>query len=1079
MENGVDEEILPDLTNEDLKDLGVARLADRKRILRAIAQFDSSQPSELPGVSEEWKTRGERRPVTVLFADLVDFTGLSNRLGAEKTHAILNDYFGQVDRIIQDYGGHIDKHIGDSAMAVFGAPVAHTNDPERAVLAALDVHRAMERLSEECGEPLAVHVGIASGQVVASGTGSKAHSEFTVTGETVNLASRLDDLAGAGETFVSNAIRNAVPDRFSFSNRGKEKIKGFAEPIEIWAVEGLSETRDVSPSAQIVGREFELRQFLAGLEVCAQTGRGQGVLVRGEPGIGKTRLISEFGELAVRNGFAVHRGLVLDFGVGVGRDAVRSLVLSFVGLSPTAGTDERRKSAEMAVSEGLIPEAYKLHICDFLDAPMNSEERALYAAMDDQTRIAGRYCVVRALIENSTRDTPCVIIVEDIHWADRITQTYLSVIAETVAACRALLVLSSRIEGLVIDSNWLASLAAGSMATIDLQPLSQTEALELARQLGRDQGDAIEKLTERAEGNPLFLEQLIQNVAERSKETLPDTLHGVVLSRVDGLRLEDRETLQSASILGQRFSLEDLGGLLESAAIDCSKLIENRLLRREGNELIFAHALVREGVYASLLSDRRKALHRSAANWFADRDSALRAEHMERAEDPDAADAYLVAAKEEAALFHFTRALQLAEMGIGVAHDRHQVFRLLHIKGEILLDVSDLDNALIVFGELVETAETGPERCLALTGLAALMRLTDKQEDALPLLDEAQSLGEAHGMREELSKLHHLRGNLFFPMGRTEECFAEHQKALDYAKRMGLVEAEVRALGGLGDAEYARGRMREAHAYFEECLDLSRKHGFKRIEIANANMVGGGGTYYYLNDLEAALQASSYAAEIGEQVGMTRAALLAHVSISMILCEQAEFDRAEHHARIVFEMADQSGTRRFNARAAQLLGKIFIERGDRAMAVPILRDGIEISRETGVGYVGASLLACLARATDDAAERECALRDGKELLDQGCVSHNYFEYYCEAMELMLEMEHWADVEGYAKALEDFAGGEPLPRTSYFLARARCLSDFGAGDTGERLLSELKRLQAQAAAIGLLASKRKLDRALSI
>lgn len=143
LENGVEEDILPDLTNEDLKDLGVTRLADRKRILKAIAALDPNSESPEPAPTDEWTSRGERRPVTVLFADLLDFTGLSNRMGAEKTHAILNSYFGQVDKIIQDYGGHIDKHIGDSAMAVFGAPVAHTNDPERAVLAALDIHRAM------------------------------------------------------------------------------------------------------------------------------------------------------------------------------------------------------------------------------------------------------------------------------------------------------------------------------------------------------------------------------------------------------------------------------------------------------------------------------------------------------------------------------------------------------------------------------------------------------------------------------------------------------------------------------------------------------------------------------------------------------------------------------------------------------------------------------------------------------------------------------------------------------------------------------------------------------------------------
>lgn len=1077
-ENGVDAEILPELTNEDLKDLGVTRLGDRKRILKAIEYLDRpAEPADSPS-REEWTMRGERRPVTVLFADLVDFTGLSNRLGAEKTHAILNSYFGRVDKIIQDYGGHIDKHIGDSAMAVFGAPVAHTNDPERAVRAALDIHEAMNSLSIEWDQPLAVHIGIACGQVVASGTGSDAHSEFTVTGRTVNLASRLDDLAGPGETYVSDAIRQAVSDLVSLKNRGRENIKGFTDAIDVWSVRELSKPGEASTSARIIGREFELRQFAAGLESCRLTGRGHGVLVRGDPGIGKSRLIYEFATLAEKSGFRTHRGLVLDFGTGAGHDAIGSLVLSVLRLSPEAGGAERQKAAEDAVSSGQIPETDKLHLCDLIDAPLSEEERKLYAAMEDQTRIAGRHAVLKTLIENTAQTDPCLVVVEDIHWADEVTRAYLSVIAETAGGCPAILVLSSRVEGLAVDSNWLASLSARSMTTIDLQPLSASDSLELAKLLGKDNGDTIEKLTARAEGNPLFLEQLIRNVAERSKDSLPDTLHGVVLSRVDGLPFVDREILQSASILGQRFSMEDLKGLMQRNSVDCQALVGNRLLRPEGADFIFAHALVREGVYASLLSGRRKELHRLAADWFADRDKPLHAEHLERAEDPGAADAYLTAVRAEMAQFHFTQALQLAQKGINIAHDRYQIFRLLHAKGEILLDVSDMDTALTVFGELLETAETGPERCLTLTGLAALMRLTDKLEEALPLLDEAQALGEAHGMREELSKLHHLRGNLFFPLGRTDACFAEHERALDYAKKAGLIEAEVRALGGLGDAEYARGRMRAAHRYFRECLDLSREHGFTRIEVANANMVGGGGTHYYLNELDASLQASSYAAEIGEKVGMTRAALLAHVSISMVRCEQANFDDAEKHARIVEDMANKSGTRRFNARAAQLLGKLMIERGDRADAVPILRDGIEISRATGVRYIGASILASLSRATDDPDEREDALRDGKDLLDQGCVSHNYFEYYCEGIELMLESARWGDVEIYASALEEFTSAEPLPRSIFFIERARCLAKFGAGDQSDDTHLGLRQLQEQAGEIGLMTAKRKLEQALA-
>ena len=155
------------------------------------------------------------------------------------------------------------------------------------------------------------------------------------------------------------------------------------------------------------------------------------------------------------------------------------------------------------------------------------------------------------------------------------------------------------------------------------------------------------------------------------------------------------------------------------------------------------------------------------------------------------------------------------------------------------------------------------------------------------------------------------------------------------------------------------------------------------------------------------------------------------------------------------------------------------ERGDWAEAVPILREGIEISRATGVGYIGASILGTLARATQDPEERDSVLSEGKNLLEQGCVSHNYFEYYCEAMELMLEQERWTDVETYAKSLEEFTKTEPLPRTVFFISRARCLAEFGAGSTGQDLVAKAKRLRDQAEEIGLKTAKQKLDRALTM
>ena len=223
-ENGVDLAILRELTNEDLKDLGVARLADRRAILKAVTQISSDNANTAN--SGRSTSIGERRQVTVLFADLSNFTRLSTQIGAEETHAMLNRYFELVDKIIESYGGRVDKHIGDNVMAVFGAPIAHDDDSLRAVFAAIEIQEQMASLPTDFGDCLQTHIGIASGRVVASGTGSVAHHEYAVTGEAVNLASRLQDQAGPGETLISDSLFRAIAERVICERGGRNPDEG-------------------------------------------------------------------------------------------------------------------------------------------------------------------------------------------------------------------------------------------------------------------------------------------------------------------------------------------------------------------------------------------------------------------------------------------------------------------------------------------------------------------------------------------------------------------------------------------------------------------------------------------------------------------------------------------------------------------------------------------------------------------------------------------------------------------------------------------------------------------------------------
>jgi class 3 adenylate cyclase len=481
VENEIDFDALRHLTEEDLREIGVA-LGARRKLRAAIADLD--QATDLADMPAD-EPLGERRQVTVLFSDLSNFTGLSSELGAEATHILLNRYFETIDGIVEGYGGAIDKHIGDNVMAVFGAPIAHSDDPERAVRAALDIHAAMKGLSDDLGRPLTAHIGIASGQVVASGTGSEAHREYTVTGETVNLASRLQDQAAAGETLISDSVRHTVSGLADCAALGEVEVKGFAAPVPVWGLGGLRPVCAPSPLGLFVGRRSERRQFAGIVEDCLETGRGQALLVRGEAGIGKSRLIAEFESEARGEGFAVHKGLVLDFGVGKGQDAIRSLVRRLLDIPAGSGKTERAAAAEAAVSAGALADEQRVFLNDLLDLPQPVSLRSLYDAMDNSLRNEGKRAVVTRLLAKDAGRQPILVVVEDIHWANKLTLAHLAAMAATVAECPAILVMTSRVEGDPLTQAWRASTRGSPLTTIDLGPLRQDEAEVIAANLPR------------------------------------------------------------------------------------------------------------------------------------------------------------------------------------------------------------------------------------------------------------------------------------------------------------------------------------------------------------------------------------------------------------------------------------------------------------------------------------------------------------------------------------------------------------------------------------------------------------------
>jgi class 3 adenylate cyclase/tetratricopeptide (TPR) repeat protein len=1061
-DHAIDGATLPTLGADDLKELGVAALGHRKRLLAAIAELSPDRGERLPadqvtGVPLE----GERRQVTVLFCDLAGYTRLSRELDAEEVHDLLGRFFELADRLIESYGGTVDKHLGDCVMGVFGAPRAHDNDPERAALTALAIREAAPSVVDRFGRPLAVHIGIASGQVVASGTGSAGHREYTVTGESVNLASRLTDAAGTGAILISEEMHRVLPLRFARAEHGDLGVTGLSGPVRTWRLLGLSEA-DAAPRP-FVGRLSELNQFAGVLGGCRDSGSGQTIYIRGEAGIGKTRLVEEFRRRAEAAEFAVHTGLILDFGTSTGQDAIRSVVRSLLELPLGASDEDRAAAVDQALAGGLVAADRRVFLNDLLDLGQPTDLRSLYDAMDNRTRNEGKRATVAELVGQASTNRPLLLVVEDVHWADRLTLEHLASLVRTVAECRALLVMTSRTEGDPLDQAWRSEVAGSPFITLDLGPLRLEEATALASAFMETREEFARRCLERAAGNPLFLEQLLRHAEESAEAGVPASIQSLVQARMDRLEPADKQALQAASVFGQRFSQEGLQHALDQPSYDCAGLIAHYLARPQGEHLLFAHALIRDAVYDSMLRTKRRALHLRAADWFAARDPVLYAEHFDRAEDPAAPGAYLRAARVQATEYRYESALRLVRRGLALAAEPGDVFELTCFEGDLLHDLGRVNESLTAFEKAAEFARDDGEQCRAWIGLASGMRVTDRTDEALSMLDLAEEVASRNELLLELTRAHHLRGNLLFPLGRIEECAEQHRLALDFARQAGSVREEAAALGGLGDASYARGRIVSAHDYFSRCIDLARVQGLGRIEVANLSMVAH--CRMYLADLKGAREVGRVAIEAALAVGHQRAEVIARNAAGVLALLAGDLDEGKEHVERRLALARQLGAARFEAVALNDHAGILRAEGRIQEAVEALERALAISRAAGVSFVGPWILGQLGLVVDDPERRRAALQEGERILRSGAPAHNHFWFYTFAIETSLATGAWDEAERYAAALETYNSAEPTVWCEFLVAWGRALAAHGRGARDETTMSRLAGLRDQAAQIG--------------
>jgi class 3 adenylate cyclase/predicted ATPase len=632
----IDADILPELTEVDLEKLGVP-LGHRKRLLRAISGLAAAATAAAPSASTGSKPQdaAERRQLTVMFCDLVGSTALSVRFDPEELREEIRAYQNAVSGVVARYDGFVAKYMGDGVLAYFGYPRAHEDDAERAARAGLDIAAAVMRLATRGEEPLAVRIGLATGLVVVGDlVGEGSAQEQAVVGETPNLAARLQALAEPGQIVLGGATRRLIGDQFRLRDLGPQPVKGFAAPVEAFAVEGVAATESRFEAARrgltdLVGRTAESAMLRDRLRE-AWGGAGQIVLLSGEAGIGKSRLAAGLAAEVASEPHArlryqcspYHRDSVLHpFVVQLGRAA---------RLAAEDPAETQLDKLEAILVPERVAEAAPL-FASLLSIPTGERYPPLALSAARQRRLTLAALLDR--LEALARQKPVLMLFEDAHWADATSLEVLDLTVERVRALPVLALITFRPE---YEAPWTGLSHVIGIALDRLAP-AEVEILA-ARVAGRPlPPEVTAQIVAKTDGVPLFVEELTKAVLESGllvagpqgwrldrplpSFAIPATLQDSLAARLDRLA-PVKEIAQIGAAIGREFSyplLRAVAGRDEPALrAALAQLEEAELLFRTGAlpnaRYTFKHALVQDTAYETLLRSRRQILHRQIAD---------------------------------------------------------------------------------------------------------------------------------------------------------------------------------------------------------------------------------------------------------------------------------------------------------------------------------------------------------------------------------------------------------------------------------------------------------------------------------
>jgi class 3 adenylate cyclase len=795
--------------------------------------------------------REERKIVTILFTDLVGSTSRAEELDPEDVRATLSAYYARLRAELERHGGTVEKFIGDAVMAVFGAPVAHEDDPERAVRAALSIR-------DSVGAELEIRTAVHTGEALVALGARAVEGEGMVSGDVVNTAARLQSAAPVNGILVGEATYRATRHAIDYREAAPVEAKGKAEPVKVWeAVAARSRFgSDVEQKVRtpLVGRERERGLLADALDHVRTEQSAQLVTLVGVPGIGKSRLVAELFQILEADPDLINwrQGRSLPYGERVSFWALGEIVKAHAGILESDDT-AAAEAKLVTMIEALAEDAREAEWLGRHTRPLVGLEGIEQAVREEA------FAAWRRLLEAAAEQRPLVLVFEDLHWADDGLLDFVDHLADWATTVPLLIVATARPELLDRRADWGGG--KRNAFTLSIGALSDEEtALLLQRLLDRPVLDAQaqQAVLQRAEGNPLYAEEYARMLAEHSDGDLPlpETVQGLIAARIDALPPEEKALLQDASVIGKVFWPGALPGSDDHVLHALERKEFTRRDRRSSiageTQYAFLHALVRDVAYGQIPRADRAEKHRRAAEWL----SSLAGD---RTED-----------HAEMLAHHYREALSLGEAaGIDTSTLREPA-RLAFAEGaQRALSLNAAAAAYELAAEALELTEPGHPDRPALQLLAAYGARDLVNKDTVPLLEEAVEGFIAVGDLAQAAEAASLLGREFFYLGDLPRMRAARVRAMELARQVPLSLATARAIG-----RYARG-LAIVEADYPAAIDAARKalafadqSGDERLAVESLNTIGMARVYSGdaggIEDLEDAVRRAENAAVVSE-----------------------------------------------------------------------------------------------------------------------------------------------------------------------------------------------------------------------